>query len=79
MMVLTPDGQECHTKDSIEVACLAKNQAHFNQASDTPLLHPPVYGLMGPLGNGLAASSILNGHFHLSATGKWHSAPIPAH
>jgi len=63
MMVLTPDRNECHTKDSIEQACLVENQAHFNQASDTPLLQPPLYGLLGPLGTGIAASAILNGEF----------------
>jgi len=62
-MVLTPDGHECHTKDSIEMACLSENQARFNQANDTPLLQPPLYGLLGPLGTGSAAPSILAGEF----------------
>jgi len=58
-MVITPDGHKCHTKSQIEHACLAENQAHFNQASDTPLLLPLLYGLLGPLGMGMAASDIL--------------------
>jgi len=62
-MVMTPDGNECHSKESIENACLQENQACFNQASDTPLLQPPLYGLLGPLGMGTAASAILKGKF----------------
>jgi len=62
-MVMTPDGNECHSKESIENACLQENQACFNQASDTPLLQPPLYGLLGPLGMGTTASTILKGEF----------------
>jgi len=62
-MVLTPDGSKCHSKESIEQACLLKNQACFNQASATPLLQPPLYGLVGPLGTGTAALTIFNGEF----------------
>jgi len=62
-MGLTLDGSKCHSKESIEQACLLENQAHFNQASDTPLLQPPLYGLVGLLGTGTAALAILNGEF----------------
>jgi len=62
-MVLQPNGDECHTKESIEQACLTKNQSRFNQAADTPLLQPPLYGLLGPLGMGCAAMDILQGSF----------------
>jgi len=62
-MVLTPDGCECHTKDSIEMACLSENQASFNQVKDTLLLQPLLYGLLGLLGTGSAAPSILAGKF----------------
>jgi len=34
------NGSECHTKDSIEQACLMKNQGRFNQAFDTPYCNP---------------------------------------
>jgi len=63
-MVITPEGKECHTKDEIEHAVLAENQARFNQANDTPLLQPPLYGLLGPLGTGMAMADILKATFH---------------
>jgi len=62
-MVITPDGHECHTKSQIEHACLMENQAQFNQASNTPLLQPLLYGLLSPLGMGMAAPDILDGKF----------------
>jgi len=62
-MVMTLAGSECHTKDTIKQACLLEHQARFNQASDTPLLQPPLYGLVGPLGTGTATSEILSGKF----------------
>jgi len=62
-MVVMPDGMECNTKESIEQACLQENQSCFNQASETPLLQPPLYGLLGPLGTGTAAAAILAGNF----------------
>jgi len=62
-MVVTAEGIECYSKPSIKQACLAENQAHFNQASDTPLLQAPLYGLFGPLGTGNATTDILKGHF----------------
>jgi len=40
MMVITLASSKFYTKDSIKQACLLENQAHFNQASDTPLLQP---------------------------------------
>jgi len=62
-MVVMPNGMECHTKESIEHTCLQENQAHFNQACETPLLQAPIYGLLGPLGTGTATSVILNDSF----------------
>jgi len=62
-MVVTRDGNAYYAKDSIEQACLEESLACFKLASDTPLLQPPLYGLLGPLGTGIAASAILNGEF----------------
>jgi len=47
----------------MENACLKENQTRFNQASDTPLLCQPLYGLLGPLGQGPAAAAIHTGTF----------------
>ena len=51
------------TKEDIERACLAENERQFRQASDTPFMQPPLVGLVGPLGMGPAADSILRGDF----------------
>jgi len=61
--VIDPDGNECHSKESMENACLKENQTRFNQALDTPLLCQPLYGLLGPLGQGPAAAAIHTGTF----------------
>jgi len=44
-MVVTSDGTKCHSKSSVKQA---ENQARFNQASDTPPLQAPLYGLLAP-------------------------------
>jgi len=61
--VIDPAGTECNTKDSMEQACLHENQQRFNQAADTPLLTKPLYGLLGPLGQGPASHDINTGTF----------------
>jgi len=61
--IIDPEGNECNTKDAMEQACLKENKQRFNQASDTPLLTEPLYGLLGPLGQGPAHHDIINGTF----------------
>ena len=56
---LTGVETEMSTKEDIERACLAENERQFRQASDTPFMQPPLLGLVGPLGMGPAADSIL--------------------
>ena len=60
---LTGVETEMSTKEDIERACLAENERQFRQASDTPFMQPPLLGLVGPLGMGPAADSILRGDF----------------
>jgi hypothetical protein len=66
-MVLAPDEDGNWTertgKLEIETALLQENERRFNQASDTPFLVPPLYGLIGPLGVGLHADAVLDGTF----------------
>ena len=61
--VVDSDGNECNSKESIEIACLQENKQRFHQAKDTPLLCEPLYSLLGPLGDGPATTDILQGTF----------------
>jgi len=66
-MVIAPNENgervECRTRSEIETACLKENKRRFYQASNTAFLQPPLLDLVGPLGTGPAAQSILDGTF----------------
>jgi len=59
--VVTPDGQECTSREAIEAACLKENQVCFDQAKNTPFLEEPLFLLIGSMGEGPGVKSILDG------------------
>jgi len=61
----TGDQQECHQKVELEKACLAEARCCFTQASNTPLLTPPLVALFGESGQTKAfTQQVQNGTFH---------------